>query len=148
MCLDMMSLSIILAHISKFAGILDYTLVHPMVYTPTHTQHLAWIHTLAQEAAEYISKVLMLLLLLLVQCIVLSKMYRFFIHNNQVKCSVPHENYDSLESLDAANATIGEYDSYIDHIADEYPTLWQYNAETQQLHKLDYLTCKAEVESN
>ena len=91
----------------------------------------------------------MLLLLPLAQCIALSKMYRFFIHNNQVKCSVPHENYDSLESLDTASASIGgEYDSYIDHEADEYPTLWQYNAETQELYKLDYLTCKAEVESN
>ena len=74
-------------------------------------------------------------------------MYRFFIHNNQVKCSVPHEDYDSLESLDAASATI-DHDSYIDHEADEYPTLWQYNADTQQLYKLDYLTCKAEIESN
>ena len=75
-------------------------------------------------------------------------MHRFFIHNNQVKCSVPHENYDSLESLDAASPSIGgEYDSHIDHEADEYPTLWQYNADTQQLYKLDYLTCKAEVEA-
>ena len=74
-------------------------------------------------------------------------MYRFFIHNNQVKCSIPHEQYDSIESLDSASAII-EYDSYIDHEADEYPTLWEYNAGTQQLYKLDYLTCKAEVESN
>ena len=73
-------------------------------------------------------------------------MYRFFIHNNQVKCSIPHEDYDSLESLDSASAII-EYDSYIDHIADEYPTLWQYNAETQELYKLNYLTCKEEVEA-
>jgi hypothetical protein len=144
-----MSLLRTLAHISKFVGILVCTLVLLRVYIPTHTQNLAWIHTLVQEAAQYISEVFLLLLLPLVQCIALSKMYRFFIHNNQVKCSVPHEDYDSLESLDAASPIIGgEYNSYIDHEADEYPTLWQYNAETQELYKLDYLTCKAEIESN
>ena len=75
-------------------------------------------------------------------------MYRFFIHNNQVKCSVPHEDYDSIESLNEASPSIGgEYDSHIDHEADEYPTLWQYNADTQELYKLDYLTCKGEVEA-
>ena len=98
----------------------------------------AWIHTLVQEEVEFISKVFLLL-----PCpfsnVVLSKMYRFFIHNNQVKCSIPHEDYeDSIESLDAASPIIGgEYNSYIDHEADEYPSLWQYDAETQQLYKLD-----------
>ncbi len=76
-------------------------------------------------------------------------MYRFFIQNNKVKCSIPHEEYNSSEDLDKVSPIMcNSYDFYIDHEADKYPSLWQYNAETEELYKLDYLTCKAEVESS
>jgi len=75
-------------------------------------------------------------------------MYRFFIQNNKVKCSIPHENYNSIEELDRVSPIICDsYDFHIDNEADEYPTLWQYNAETEELYKLDYLTCKSEIDS-
>jgi len=76
-------------------------------------------------------------------------MYRFFIKNNQVVCSIHHENYNSSEELDKVSPIMcNSYDFHIDHEADKYPSLWQYNAETEKLYKLDYLTCKAEVESS